>query len=154
MSAQSRRHRRARPEPPGTDDAVRDRVDSAAGVGPDGAPYSYDTPAQDTDAARAPRLDAEALVYDPDTPLLAAVVARERTGGSWPDPASVAAMEEPIHRLLGAATLLGDLAIARDPDIPIEHRSVGFLATALRREAARLFHLYHGKSPDRPRPCR
>lgn len=57
------------------------------------------------------------------------------------------ALEEPIRRVLQAASTLGDLALAGEEGTPCRPESLMFLADSLRHEACRLHRLYHGREP-------
>ena len=91
---------------------------------------------------------------DEDQETLAAIAERERTAGDggYPGDDAVQAMEQPVGRLMGAASLLDDLMIlsARTRFLEEELRPIGlmFLTGAMLREAERLYRLYFGKPPD------
>jgi hypothetical protein len=54
---------------------------------------------------------AEDLSDDLEVQIHEAILAREKTGDSFPDRNAVAAMEEPLHRLTGAAVLFSDITM-------------------------------------------
>ena len=76
-----------------------------------------------------------------------AILAREKTGDSFPDRNAVEAMEEPLYRLMGAAVLFSDITTESIPGPELRMRGLSFLAEAMFREAMRLFRLYHGHPP-------
>ena len=69
-------------------------------------------------------------------------------------------MEEPLHRLTGAAVRFRDITAESSGAPTLRMRGLFFLAEAVFREALRLFRLYHGHPPtylwqaSRPYPCR
>ena len=79
----------------------------------------------------------------------------KRIKGTWGphDSATRLAMEEPVRRLMGASMLFYDLATAVH-DSPmhdaqdIQPMGLVFLSQAIRREAERVFILYHGEWPS------
>jgi hypothetical protein len=56
-------------------------------------------------------------------------------------------MEEPLHRLTGAAVLFSDITTESSAAPELRMRGLSFLAEAMFREALRLFRLYHGHPP-------
>ena len=76
-----------------------------------------------------------------------AVIQREQSSQSFPDGGAVAAMEEPLHRLMGATALFTDLTMASINGPPLSTTGLSFLAHAMNRETLRLFRLYHGHPP-------
>ena len=76
-----------------------------------------------------------------------AILAREKTGDSFPDRNAVEAMEEPLHRLTGAAGLFSDITAESNAPPELRMRGLSFLAEAMLREALGLFRLYHGHPP-------
>ena len=92
-------------------------------------------------------------VNDPEVQLWQAVERRLKRPGDMPDIPALLAMEQPVDRLLGAASLFRDLAtaVSESPLHGCDHiRLVGlaFLSQAMRREAERVYALYHGAWPD------
>ncbi|MGH6946893.1 MAG: hypothetical protein ACREDZ_06155, partial [Kiloniellales bacterium] len=90
---------------------------------------------------------AEDCSDDPDVEIYAAILARERAGGSFPDGDALEAMEEPLHRLTSAAVLFSDVTTESTEGPELRMRGLSFLAEAICREAFRLFRLYHGHPP-------
>ncbi len=76
-----------------------------------------------------------------------AVIQREQSPGSFPDANAVEAMEEPLHRLIGATSLFTDLASVSGNGPALSTVGLSFLADAMNREAMRIFRLYHGHPP-------
>ena len=93
---------------------------------------------------------ADGLFDDLEVQIHQAVLRREQSSGSFPDGDALEAMEEPLHRLMGAAVLFTDLAMASTDDPPLSPMGLSFLSLAMKREALRLFRLYHGHPPRYP----
>ena len=55
--------------------------------------------------------ETEAAPDDLEVQIHQAVIQREQSPGSFPDADAVEAMEEPLHRLMGAAVLFTDLTM-------------------------------------------
>lgn len=89
----------------------------------------------------------EGLFDDVEVQIHRAIIRRERTRGGFPDSDAVAAMEEPLHRLSGATVLFADICMLSSEDPGPSLMGLSFLANAIRREALRLFRLYHGHPP-------
>ena len=87
------------------------------------------------------------LFDDVEVQIHRAIIQRERTRGGFPDSDAVAAMEEPLYRLSGATVLFADICMLSSEDPPMSQMGLSFLANAMRREALRLFRLYHGHPP-------
>ena len=92
-------------------------------------------------------------VNDPEVELWQAVERRLKRPGDMPDIPALLAMEQPVDRLMGAASLFRDLAtaVSESPLHGCDHiRLIGlaFLSQAMRREAERVYALYHGARPD------
>ena len=93
------------------------------------------------------------FICDPEVQAWQAV--EKRIKGTWGrnDSATRLAMEEPVRRLMGASMLFYDLATAVH-DSPmhdardIQTMGLVFLSYAMKREAERLFTLYHGEWPS------
>jgi hypothetical protein len=79
-----------------------------------------------------------------------AVVQREQVPRPFPDADAVEAMEEPLHRLIGATVLFTDLASVSGNGPALSTVGLSFLAESMNREAVRLFRLYHGHPPRSP----
>jgi hypothetical protein len=90
---------------------------------------------------------AEDFSDDLEVQIHQAILAREKTGDSFPDRNAVEAMEEPLHRLTGAAVLFSDITAESSAAPELRMRGLSFLAEAMFREALRLFRLYHGHPP-------
>ncbi|MCG8505269.1 MAG: hypothetical protein MI755_11730 [Sphingomonadales bacterium] len=105
------------------------------------------------DNAEDPKDPADGLTLadgwreDLEVRIWKSVKARELAGGSRPDPSALTAMEEPLNRLMGAATLLHDLACALDTSWDARPMGLLFIAGALQREAQRLYRLHYGEWP-------
>lgn len=91
--------------------------------------------------------EVQADPNDPEVVISRAIVARERTPSDLPDADALMAMDEPVHRVYGAATLVCTLAQAVRKGCRLSPRGVSFLALALEREAERLYRLYVGRAP-------
>ena len=89
----------------------------------------------------------EGLFDDVEVQIHRAIIQRERTRGGFPDSDAVVAMEEPLFRLSGATVLFADICMFSSEDPPMSQMGLLFLANAMRREALRLFRLYHGHPP-------
>ena len=89
----------------------------------------------------------EGLFDDVEVEIHRAIIQREHTSGAFPDGDAVAAMEEPLHRLMGATVLFADICMLSSEDPPLSLMGLSFLANAMRRETLRLFRLYHGHPP-------
>ena len=87
------------------------------------------------------------LFDDVEVQIHRAIIQRERTRGGFPDSEAVAAMEEPLFRLSGATVLFADICMLSSEDPGPSLMGLSFLANAMRREALRLFRLYHGHPP-------
>ena len=90
---------------------------------------------------------AEEFSDDLEVQIHEAILVREKTGDSFPDRNAVEAMEEPLHRLTGAAVLFSDITTESTAGKELRMRGLSFLAEAMFREAMRLFRLYHGHPP-------
>ncbi|MEX2122795.1 MAG: hypothetical protein WD795_02800 [Woeseia sp.] len=88
---------------------------------------------------------AEEFSGDLEVQIHEAILTREKTGDSFPDRNAVEAMEEPLHRLTGAAVLFSDITTESSAAPELRMRGLSFLAEAMFREAMRLFRLYHGR---------
>ena len=95
----------------------------------------------------------ECHVSDPDVQMWQAIQRRAGLDAAYPDQAAISAMEEPLRRLMGAAMLFSDVAVAYDnvPERidPIRVKGLIFLALAMECEAERVYRLYHGPWADR-----
>lgn len=89
----------------------------------------------------------EGLFDDVEVQIHRAVIQRELARGGFPDSDAVAAMEEPLRRLSGATVLFADICMLSSEDPPVSQMGLSFLADAMRREALRVFRLYHGHPP-------
>ena len=92
-------------------------------------------------AAHASHEDLEVQIYN-------AVRWRLDYPEGMPGRETVFAMEEPIYRLVDAASLFCDLAFSAREYDPPKPRSLVSLAKTFRRETGRLYRLYVGKNPD------
>lgn len=90
---------------------------------------------------------ADGLFDDQEVQIHQAVLRRAQYRGSYPDHDAVAAMEVPLRRLTGATVLFADICMFSSEDPPMSLIGLSFLANAMRREALRLFRLYHGHPP-------
>ena len=61
----------------------------------------------------------------------AAMLARERAGGSYPDGDALEAMEEPLHRLTSAAVPFSDVTAESSPGPELRMRGLSFLAESI-----------------------
>ena len=89
----------------------------------------------------------EGLFDDVGVQIRRAIIQRAHTRGGFPDSDAVAAMEEPLYRLSGTTVLFADICMLGSEDPPMSQMGLSFLANAMRREALRLFRLYHGHPP-------
>ena len=85
---------------------------------------------------------------DLEVALFKAVRRREKAPGGLPDRKALLAMEEPVTRLMGASVLFYDLATAVETAADLRPMGLVFLSYAMKREAERLFRLYHGAPPE------
>ncbi len=81
-------------------------------------------------------------ICDQEVRIYRDVLRREGKKSLYPDREDLEAMEEPIHRLQGAAALFTDLAMGNGCEVNLT--GLSFLAEAVTREAERLYRLYHG----------
>ncbi len=91
--------------------------------------------------------ETHAETDDQDVQINKAVIEREQSPEPFPDGGAVEAMEEPLHRLMGATALFTDLTMASFNGPPLSTTGLSFLAHAMNRETVRLFRLYHGHPP-------
>ena len=89
----------------------------------------------------------EAAPDDLEAQIHQAVIQRDQSPGPYPDADAVEAMEEPLHRLIGATILFTDLASVSGNGPALSTVGLSFLADAMNREAMRIFRLYHGHPP-------
>ena len=92
--------------------------------------------------------EAQADPNDPEGVISRAIVARENATSDRPDADALLAMDEPLHRVYGAATLVCTLSHAVHKGCRLSPRGLSFLALALEREAERLYRLYFGRAPE------
>ena len=85
---------------------------------------------------------------DLEVALYRAVRRRGKTPGGLPDRKALLAMEEPVTRLMGASVLFYDLATAVETAADLRPMGLIFLSFAMKREAERLYRLYHGHKPQ------
>jgi hypothetical protein len=73
---------------------------------------------------------AEEFSDDLEVQIHQAMLAREKTGDSFPDRNAVEAMEEPLHRLTGAAVLFSDITTESSAVPELRMRGLSFRACA------------------------
>jgi hypothetical protein len=73
---------------------------------------------------------AEDFSDDLEVQIYEAILAREKTGDSFPDRSAVEAMEEPLHRLTGAAVLFRDITMESSAGPELRMRGLSFRACA------------------------
>ncbi len=81
-------------------------------------------------------------IDDQEVRIYRDILRREGKKSLYPDRDDLDAMEEPLHRLQGAAALFTDLAMGNGCEMNLT--GLSFLADAVTREAKRLYRLYHG----------
>lgn len=89
----------------------------------------------------------ENLLRDQEVEIFRDVLRREARSGAFPDEDDVMAMEESLYRLTAASVLFADLTTTTFKGPPPRNMGLSFLAQAMKREAIRLYRLYHGRPP-------